>query len=125
MAKLPWLFYFTDKAVADVVAPLLCEKGALVIADPAHLSEHVREHYVHTVSGIRDDAEFGPTIDVHIHAVDWSRPVEWLPEELEHVADDLWAWADWPSQFIENIEDIPEDAPAGVAEWLGLDPEDA
>jgi hypothetical protein len=118
---LPWLFHIPDTELAATLAPYLFEAGALIIADPAHLPEDTREHYVHTVTGPRDDTELGPVLDIHIHAVDWSREVEWLPEELEHVAGDLYAWAAWPTQFIETIEDIPEDAPPGVAAWLDLD----
>lgn len=121
MRKLPWLFHIPDPALAATLAPYLFESGALIIADPAHLPEDDRKHYVHTVTGPRDHPEFGPVLDIHIHAVDWSREVEWLPEELEHVAGDLYTWASWPCQFIESVEEIPEDAPPGVAEWLAIE----
>lgn len=121
MRKLPWLFHIPDPELAAQLAPYLSEVDALIIADPAYLRDDERRHYVHTVTGPRESPGYGPVLDIHIHAVDWTREVEWLPDELEHVTGDLYAWASWPAQFIETVEDIPADAPPGVAEWLGID----
>lgn len=126
MAKvdLPWLFHIPDAALAAKLAPLLFELGGVVIADPAHLPKRDRQNLVHTVTGPRPDEHGDPYLDVLIHAVDWSREVEWLPDELDVVAADVYTWADSPTSFIGVFEDVPEDAPAGVAEWLGLEPDE-
>lgn len=120
---LPWLFHIPDAELAESLGRRLFELGGLVIADPAHLPEHDRRMYVHTVTGPRHDPDFGDVIDVHIEFVNWSREVEWLPDELDIVAGNVYAWAASPNEYIGGIEDIPEDAPEGVADWLGLDEE--
>jgi hypothetical protein len=119
--KLPWLFHIPDPELAAQLAPYLSEVDALIIADPAHLRDDERRHYVHTVTGPILDPEGYEVLSVLIHAVDWTREVEWLPDELANVAADLYTWADSPATFIPDMEDIPADAPPGVAEWLGID----
>ncbi|PRY53514.1 hypothetical protein [Glycomyces artemisiae] len=116
--SMPWLFHITDPQVAKALGPHLHEAGGIVVADPAYLTDTQRTDLLHTVG-----APEGGELPVTIHAVDWTMTVEWDPENPDEVAADVHAVAERPAEFYDP-GNLPEDMPAHVAEFLGLEPDE-
>lgn len=115
---LPWLFHITDPAVAKLLGPHLHEAGGIVVADPAYLTESQRTELLHTIG-----APDGGDLPLTINAVDWTITLDWDPENPDEVADAVYGAAEYPGEFYDP-NDLPEDMPAHVAEFLGLEPDE-
>lgn len=116
MTNMPWMFYIPNPKTAELIAAHLYELGGVVIADPAHLPSAMRESYLHTIGDVDEEGQ----LPILIHAVDWTAPVEWNPDEPEVMARDVYAMADAPGEFFDSLDALPEGAPARVVEWLDL-----
>lgn len=112
----PPLFYFTDPKVADAVAPYLYERGAVVIADPAHLPKDANK-FTDLLCTI--GAPEGNTIPLTIHKVEWTTDIDWDPEFPEDTAAAAYGIATAPGDVFDGAD--LTDLPRHVIEWMGLD----
>lgn len=115
MSPMPWMFYFEHAEEAESVARELFELGAVVIADPSHLPDHLLDHLV-SVSRV-DDGEVRATI----HEVDWTVTISWEWSDPEYTARDLLCLVQSPGNMFDSLDVLPEGTPERVIKWLELD----
>jgi hypothetical protein len=116
MKDLPTLFHIPESALADLLGPHLYPLGAVVIADPAHLTGDLAKSF-DTVTGLEDYQ-----LTLRINAVDWTIPIAWDPTDPAAAARDLVAVAENPAVVWVDPEIAPPGTPQRVTDWLGLAP---